>query len=656
LVDSYEKNPTDARISFREKKQGRQVVGTPKEEALFCAAVMGNVRKVKELCADKTVNVNWASDSKITSLISACYAGQTEVVRELLKHPEIDINHQDSGGGTAFLNTCVPGHMEIAALLMAQPKIEINKADIHQLTPFFSACQHGRDQLVKVMLADPRVEVNPKSIYMVTPFYIACQQNQMRVITVLLGDPRVDPNFPKLDDVSPFSAACAFNHRDLVAMLVESPRIDPNKPNKNGDSPLLLSCVRGFAEVVAVLVNCPRVDLNQANDGDVTPIWVACQSGDFRIAKFLLSSGRLIDTELRREGYPPASEYARAIGTPSCVAVADLVEEYDRDPVALTIKLRKELGLPPLKPEVLRELKQQVERGLSASDPIWTTPETPFHANGSADRPLLPELPPGSPWGLDVDPDTWDRKEESYFYLRVKDDATRHEEAFVRFNSLADLLGFDAKVATKVYAVANAKLLTNFDKYRNMLREKQASSPGMFKKTDWLTMAKTPQRQRFVEWLSSFGGNFGWNDGGELPVVMLLHATSEETAWQICQEGFGQAAISPEGPYGKGVYFTSKMALAEQDKKGEKTAFLLSAVIPGNPFPVVEAPLSDNGSPNPSGFQGKGCRSGYQSHWLLLDRNTGLPAKGTIDPAAIADRLVTFGPSQAVPLFLFFTK
>ena len=128
-------------------------------------------------------------------------------------------------------------------------------------------------------------------------------------------------------------------------------------------------------------------------------------------------------------------------------------------------------------------------------------------------------------------------------------------------------------------------------------------------------------------------------------------------------EGFGVVGTTDDGFYGAGVYFTSKLGYADKYAKsgtdGSKP-FIVSMVIPGNSFPVVEHPFAaDGSSANPSGFKGKGCRGGYQSHFTLVDGrdiNTTFPLRGPIDAATAADELVTFDSSQALPLFVFYTK
>ena len=143
----------------------------------------------------------------------------------------------------------------------------------------------------------------------------------------------------------------------------------------------------------------------------------------------------------------------------------------------------------------------------------------------------------------------------------------------------------------------------------------------------------------------------------------MLQGTSEGAVWQICQQGFGVVGTTDDGFYGAGVYFTSKLGYADKYAKSGPDGsrpFIVSMVIPGNSFPVVELLFAaDGSSPNPSGFKGKGCRGGYQSHFTLVDGrdiNTAFPVRGPIDAATAADELVTFDSPQALPLFVFYTK
>jgi len=93
----------------------------------------------------------------------------------------------------------------------------------------------------------------------------------------------------------------------------------------------------------------------------------------------------------------------------------------------------------------------------------------------------------------------------------------------------------------------------------------------------------------------------------------------------------------------------------------------MSAVIPGNSFPVTEDPYigpKEQGKINSNGYYGKACKVGYQSHLTLVDESRANafplkgplqgPLKGSLDGATTADELVIFTETQALPLFVFF--
>jgi len=173
-----------------------------------------------------------------------------------------------------------------------------------------------------------------------------------------------------------------------------------------------------------------------------------------------------------------------------------------------------------------------------------------------------------------------------------------------------------------------------------------------------MTMPEAEQRKKFIAWQSDLSGKFSWNDNTRPRVVPMLQGTSESAVWQICQQGFGVVGTTDNGFYGAGVYFTSKLGYADKYAKSSPDGsrpFIVSMVIPGNSFPVVEHPFAaDGSSANPSGFKGKVGRLGYQSHLTYVDRHRpNAPVKGLVD-SAVADELVIFDSAQALPLFVFY--
>ena len=52
--------------------------------------------------------------------------------------------------------------------------------------------------------------------------------------------------------------------------------------------------------------------------------------------------------------------------------------------------------------------------------------------------------------------------------------------------------------------------------------------------------------------------------------------------------------------------------LSVKNDPKKKPTIMIAAVIPGNPFPVIEHPHTDTNS-----FKGKPCQAGFQSHFTV---------------------------------------
>jgi len=124
-----------------------------------------------------------------------------------------------------------------------------------------------------------------------------------------------------------------------------------------------MACEQGRKEVVSLLLADPRIDPNRPRNDQSTPLWVASQEGHLEIVQYLLASGREINTKTRstfnkrtaaeqgramgRKTTKPANETKevferRKINGPLC---ADLIDEYEHDPVAVRLRLRRQPGL-----------------------------------------------------------------------------------------------------------------------------------------------------------------------------------------------------------------------------------------------------------------------------------------------------------------------
>jgi len=303
------------------------------------------------------------SKSKEDQLLRAAIDGDLEKVTVLCGDPGVDVNCKVPHMGLTPLHCAVgQGHKAVAEYLLSLPRIDPNLADATQATPFFIACQQGQGDVVMTMLEDPRVDVGKPVSGAATPFYIACECGHRGVVSLLLDDPRVDPCEPNENGATPFFAACQNGHGELVSLLLEDPRVDPHRAMSNKGTPILMVCQNGLEDLVPVLLADPRVDPNFPSDDQSTPLWFATQNGHLPVVRHLLASGRDIDTRLRSLfNNKTAPEIGRIMGTKgrgpneaeeahwrkktNGPLAADLIEEYERDPVAVRGRLRAQPGL-----------------------------------------------------------------------------------------------------------------------------------------------------------------------------------------------------------------------------------------------------------------------------------------------------------------------
>jgi len=194
---------------------------------------------------------------------------------------------------------------------------------------------------------------------------MACQGGHKELVSLLLADPRIDPNKPDNGETTPFYIACWNGHEEVVSLLLADPRVDPNEAENTGAAPFCIACQNGHKEVVSLLLADLRIDPNMPINDQSTPLWYASQNGHLVVVQHMLATGKEIDTKLRSAfNNKTAAEQSREMGTtdmddmdddeteedlerrktngPLC---ADLIDEYERDPVAVRHRLRRQPGL-----------------------------------------------------------------------------------------------------------------------------------------------------------------------------------------------------------------------------------------------------------------------------------------------------------------------
>jgi len=270
-----------------------------KEEELFWAALEGELEKVKSLCSDPAVNVNWQRESNGCSpFYVACHKGQVEVVKYLLSLKGIDPGLPAINGATPFYISCQLGHKEVVSLLLADPRI------------------------------DPLFPVDGEF----TPFYIASSKGDIEVISLLLADPRIDPNKALSGGGTAFLKACQDGDKEVVSLLLANPRVDPNMATNEGATGLYMCAQCGFLEIIQTILASSREVDTKRRIVTEDPV----ENGK-TAAEWARTLGTIQKPEyMEGEAY----ERVRKLGS----TIADLIDAYEKDPAKVRSQLRKQLG------------------------------------------------------------------------------------------------------------------------------------------------------------------------------------------------------------------------------------------------------------------------------------------------------------------------
>jgi hypothetical protein len=241
-----------------------------------------------------------------------------------------------------------------------------------------------------------------------------------------------------------------------------------------------------------------------------------------------------------------------------------------------------------------------------------------------------------------------------YRSFKIKEnDLVYNQAEFDKLKKLFNLHLHGVKFTiTKAYAVHNPALEHMFEHYGDKLYNQWRVNPQLFRKEDW-KLSKKEHRQWMLNHLENYEQTFTHNASKPVPIVPMIHGTSDKAVWQIIQTGFTTVSTLDEGWYGKGMYFTSYSEYASNyycraNDEGEKI-LIITYVTPGNVYPVVEDPDVAEES-----LKGKPFKNGYQSHYVLV--NTQGKPSDVVNDGKIYDELVVFQEAQVIPKYVIHIK
>jgi len=200
-----------------------------------------------------------------------------------------------------------------------------------------------------------------------------------------------------------------------------------------------------------------------------------------------------------------------------------------------------------------------------------------------------------------------------------------------------------------IYAVYNPSLVTAMALTREKFENRVLSAAALFYAEKWkndnVPRVIMKRRQWVKDTFIRRVAEFSWNHDLAVPVIPTIHGTAAAVAWKICHGGFATLSSLDIGFFGAGIYFTTsaKYAIPYFATKAQP-AIIISYLVPGNPYPVIENP-NEEGS-----LAGESLKVGYQSHYVLTT-NRGMPFD-KIEVKNIFDEIVVDQESQVAPAYV----
>jgi len=236
--------------------------------------------------------------------------------------------------------------------------------------------------------------------------------------------------------------------------------------------------------------------------------------------------------------------------------------------------------------------------------------------------------------------DTSDGDGTAAFYSKLLE---KGSEEMVRAMSLFHLLGFGQLKTHKVHAVYNPSLVSVFVGTYSVF-DMRVTNP-LFHSKHWENDDPLGRRKFTYNHLQDVINSCPWNTLSHPAIIPSVHGTSSKVGWAICRTGFASLSQLDAGFYGKGIYFSTS-ALYCYPYFGTKSdpALLVSFLLVGNPYPVIENRHDSTGS-----LEGMPIKSGYNCNYVVTQSN------GTVydnPQQPIFNEIVIPQESQICPVYL----
>jgi uncharacterized protein len=170
---------------YRGRRDLAELISAKKELDIFEAASLGEIKRLKECCQDKSA-VNSYSRDGFTALHFACYFGPAEAARVLVESGAAVDSIAANAMKVMPLHSAASSRNREAARLLLENGAPVDARQQGGWTPIHAAAQNGDRAMVELLLqyhADPTLANDDSK----TPASVAKEKGHLDLVTLLDG-------------------------------------------------------------------------------------------------------------------------------------------------------------------------------------------------------------------------------------------------------------------------------------------------------------------------------------------------------------------------------------------------------------------------------------------------------------------------------------
>jgi len=196
------------------------------------------------------------------------------------------------------------------------------------------------------------------------------------------------------------------------------------------------------------------------------------------------------------------------------------------------------------------------------------------------------------------------------------------------------------KAMTLVY---NRVLIANFVGSFLIQSQRNKTSPELFKAKKGLQKDRIQDHDYVQKKYDQLVQKYSYNKNLHTHIIPACHGTELTIAEKICATGFASLSSLDAGFFGKGIYFSTHLQYCLPYFASRRNpAVLISWVLPGNTYPLIESHMS------PQSLIGAAMKNGFNSHYVVTNKKGESVCAGT----EVYDEIVIPQEAQIVPAII----